>query len=286
MCYCCRKLEIRQNRPLSHLRLSDRSVLSNQITSDSLTDLSYPIREHGLSRTQPLSNRSDSLAHGLSHFLMWSDRSVLSNQITLDSLTDLSYPIRNQGERVQSVRESNLSETGCVRESPICAITPLSLQASLADSTASLTSLTWESPICAREAVCKRVWSVWERLITPLSLRATVATLPGKRGKRGHEITWLHGLSHKIGLSRTVGESDLCERGWSHLSHSRPVSLILWSFSPLSPGRGVIRVAREAVKSHDFTASLAQIGLSHCAREAVCERVRLIIGYWFNKVDR
>ena len=35
--------------------LSDRSVLSNQITSDSLTDLSCPIREHGLSCTRPLS---------------------------------------------------------------------------------------------------------------------------------------------------------------------------------------------------------------------------------------
>ena len=47
-----------QNRPLSHLRLSDRSVLYNQITLDSLTDLSYPIREHGLPRTRPLSQIS------------------------------------------------------------------------------------------------------------------------------------------------------------------------------------------------------------------------------------
>ena len=33
-----------QNQPLSHLRLSDRSVLSNQELLASLTDLSYPIR--------------------------------------------------------------------------------------------------------------------------------------------------------------------------------------------------------------------------------------------------
>ena len=90
MCYCCRKLEFSEIFERLWGAVRGRGRPCSLIGQHRSVRESEPIREHGLPRTPTASHglsnisiNSDSLAHGLSTFLMWS---VWANQMCHKSL--------------------------------------------------------------------------------------------------------------------------------------------------------------------------------------------------------
>ena len=80
MCYCCQKIDFQWNLSEVGEAVCERVRFRLSGTSDSLTDLSYPIRNQ---YSRPHLHRSDSLTHGLSCTVIWLDKTDLSESDSL-----------------------------------------------------------------------------------------------------------------------------------------------------------------------------------------------------------